>query len=103
MSDREEEKLDAMLRNRRLEPASPDLAQRIVLKAQRRQQNQTIPVWQWIRNLFAEFHLPKPAYVVVSALVLGIVVGFSTPESTAPNDEESASVQSFLYADEAPL
>lgn len=102
MSDRQDEKLEAMLHERRLEPASPDLAQRIVLKAQRLPQKQPLPLWQWIRQLFAEFHLPKPAYVIVSTLVLGIVVGFSTPESTALNDEES-SVQSFLYADEVPL
>ncbi len=63
MSDRQDEKLDAMLRARRVEPASPDLAQRIILKAQSLPQNQTIPLWQWMRQLFAEFHLPRPAYV----------------------------------------
>jgi hypothetical protein len=103
MSDRQDEKLDAMLRARRVEPASRDLAQRIVLKAQSLPQNQTLPLMQWLRQLFAEFHLPKPAYVVVSALVLGIIVGFSTPDRTASKDEESASVQSFLDADEVPL
>jgi hypothetical protein len=92
-----------MLRARQVEPARADLAQRIILKAQSLPQNQTMPVWQWIKQLFAEFHLPKPAYVVVSALVLGIIVGFSTPDRTASKDEESASVQSFLDADEVPL
>ena len=32
MSDKQDEKLDAMLRSRRFESASPDLAQRIILK-----------------------------------------------------------------------
>src|SRR5262245_60887320 len=105
MSDKQDEKLDAMLRARRVEPASPDLAQRIILKAQSLPQNQTLPFQQWLRQLFAEFHLPKPAYVVASALVLGIVVGLSTPDRTASKDkdDDSASVQSFLYADEVPL
>ena len=103
MSDRQDENLDAMLRARRFEPASPDLAQRIILKAQTLPQNQTLPLIPWLRQLFAEFHLPKPAYVVVSALVLGMIVGFSTPNKPASKDEDSASVQSFLYADEVPL
>ena len=103
MSDRQDEKLEAMLRARRVEPASRDLAQRMILKAQRLPQNQMLPLMQWLRQLFAEFHLPKPAYVVVSALVLGMIVGFSTPDRTASRDEDSASVQSFLYADEVPL
>jgi len=103
MSDKQDDKLDAMLRSRRLEGASPDMAQRIILRAQSLPQNRRISPWQWIRQLFAEFHLPKPAYVVASALVLGIIVGASTPDTTVPRDEEPASVQSFLYADEIPL
>ena len=103
MSDKQDEKLDAMLRARRVEPGSRDLAQRIILKAQSLPQNQTLPFAQWLRQLFAEFHLPKPAYVVASALVLGIVVGLNTPDRTASKDDDSASVQSFLYADEVPL
>jgi len=103
MSDKQDEKLDAMLRSRRVESAGRDLAQRITLRSQSLPQNQTLPLIPWLRQLFAEFHLPKPAYVVVSALVLGVIVGFSTPDRTASKDEESASVQSFLYADEVPI
>ena len=103
MSDKQDEKLDAMLRSRRVESAGRDLAQRIILRSQSLPQNQTLPLIPWLRQLFAEFHLPKPAYVVVSALVLGMIVGFSTPDRTASKDEESASVQSFLYADEVPI
>ena len=44
MSDKQDEKLDAMLRARRFEPASRDLAQRIILKAQSLPQNQTLPL-----------------------------------------------------------
>ena len=103
MSDKQDENLDAMLRARRFEPAGRDLAQRIILRSQNLPQNQTLPLIPWLRQMFAEFHLPKPAYVVVSALVLGMIVGFSTPDRTASKDEESASVQSFLYADEVPI
>ena len=55
-----------------------------------------------MRQVFAEFHLPKPGYVLAGALVLGVVVGFSTPQDTGPLAEEN-SVQNFLAADEALL
>jgi hypothetical protein len=104
MSDRLEEKLDDLLRSRRVEPSSPDLAQRIILRAQGLPQNQTISMWQWVRELFAEFHLPRPAYVFACTLILGFVVGFSTPlNTTGADDLDTDQVQGFLYADEAML
>ena len=103
MADNQDTKLDALLRARRVEPASQDLAQRIIRTAQSVPQREALPLLQWLRRLFAEFHLSKPAYVLVSALILGIIVGLSVPEGAGSRDEESASVQSFLYADEVPL
>jgi hypothetical protein len=102
MSDNRDDKLDAMLRSRRLAPASPDLAQRIILKAQELPQGEAHTLGQWIRTLFSEFHLPKPAYVLASALILGVVVGLNAPLDP-PDDSNSVNAQSFLYADEAPL
>jgi hypothetical protein len=104
MNDNRDEKLDNLLRSRRIEPAGSDLPQRIILKARRRPQNKPMPLWQSICDLFGEFHLPKPAYVLASALFLGMVIGFSVPHDTnLPADDGSASVQSFLSADEALL
>jgi hypothetical protein len=104
MSDRQDERLDAMLRSRRVEPASPDLAQRIILKAQGVPQNQTISLWRWVRDLFAEFHLPRPAYVFACTLILGFLVGFNVPLNTnGADDLDTDQVQGFLYADEAML
>jgi hypothetical protein len=54
--------------------------------------------------LFAEFHLPRPAYVFACTLILGFVVGFNTPLSTnGADDLDTDQVQGFLYADEAML
>lgn len=104
MSDKLEEKLETLLRSRRIEPASPDLAQRIILKARQTPQIQNPPFWQSVRELFGEFHLPKPAYVLASALVLGVVIGFNAPqETTLAVDDSGVSIQSFLSADEALL
>jgi len=102
--DQREQKLEAMLQARRFEPASPDLTERIIRKAQHIPQNQTISLSQWVRGLFAEFHLPRPAYVLVSTLIFGFVVGFTIPQYTiTADDTDSISVQSFLYADEDVL
>jgi hypothetical protein len=104
MSDRQDEKLDVMLRSRRVESAGPDLAQRIVLKAKSLPQNQTVPFMQWLKQLFAEFHLPRPAYVFACTLILGFVVGFTVPlNTTTAEDSNTDQVQGFLYADEAIL
>lgn len=104
MSDNRDEKLETLLRSRRVTPARPDLAQRIIFKARQTPQIQTPPFWQSVRDLFGEFHLPKPAYVLASALVFGIVIGFSVPQDTNPAAEDAgASIQSFLSADEALL
>jgi hypothetical protein len=99
--DQKEQKLEAMLQSRRVEPASPDLAERIISKARHLPQQQTISLTQWMKGLFAEFHLPRPAYVMASTLIFGFVVGFTIPQyPTTADDADSLPVQSFLYADE---
>jgi hypothetical protein len=102
--DQKEQKLEAMLQSRRFEPASPDLAERIIRQAQQVPQNQTVALTQWVRGLFAEFRLPRPAYVLVGTLIFGFVVGFTIPQyTTTADDTDLISVQSFLYADEDVL
>jgi hypothetical protein len=103
MSDREDEKLDSMLRSRRFEPAAPDLADRIALRARQIPQIQNITLLQWMRRLCAEFHLPKPGYVLACALILGLVVGLNEPLFSPAEDPDAVQVQSFLYADEGVL
>jgi hypothetical protein len=104
MSEMRDEKLEEMLRTRRIAPPSADLAQRIILKAQATPQIQALPLGQSIRRLFAEFHLPKPAYVLAATLVLGFFLGFNDPFAIAPADGiNTPAAQSFLYADEDDL
>jgi hypothetical protein len=104
MSDQLDKKLDNLLRSRRIEPASPDLAQRIILRARTLPQNTTLPFWQWVSKLFAEFHLPKPAYVLAGALILGMVIGFNAPQDTQDADDDGVlTIQGFLSADEGLL
>jgi hypothetical protein len=106
VNDPRDEKLDRLLHARRVEPASGDLAQRIILRARQTAQNPSLSLWQWLREICLEFHLPKPAYVLASALVFGLVIGFSTPNGSAVSGNDSAadaSVQSVFSPDEALL
>ena len=83
---------------------SHDLASRIILKAQSLPQVQNLSLWNAVRQLFAEFHLPKPGYVLASALVLGMMLGFSTtPENGQTGDASSANAQSYIAGDEGLL
>ena len=106
MDDKHDDKLDLMLHSRRVESPSQDLAGRIIMQARRLPQNQTFSPWQWLRDLCVEFYLPKPAYVVATALILGLAIGFSVPpDRPSANNEISSNItaQSVFAADEALL
>jgi len=104
MSDRYDKGIEGMLRSRRVETPSPDLAARIARKARATPQNPTVNLAEWIQRLFVEFHLPKPAYVLAGALLLGLAAGYGMPtESSAVEETEPAYAQIAVYTDEAPL
>jgi hypothetical protein len=106
MSDNRDEKLDLMLRSRRMESTSADLSQRIILRARELPQKKSLSLWQWLRDACFEFHLPSPTYVVATALIVGMAIGFSVPPDTpSTNNEISSNVtaQSVFSADEALL
>jgi hypothetical protein len=104
MDRNDERKLDSMLRARRTQSASPDLAARIIRRAAARPQVQRFFLWQALRESFRELHLPQPGYVLAVTLVLGMLLGFSTaPQIVPSNDTASASAQSFLADDEGLL
>ena len=73
INDPRDEKLDRLLRMRRVEAVSGDLAQRIILRARETQQNPSLSLWQSVRELCLEFHLPKPAYIWEPACGTGLM------------------------------
>jgi hypothetical protein len=104
MIDHGERKLEDLLSSRHVEPASADLSQRIILKARALPQKKTLPLWRMVGELFSEFHLPQPAYVMAAALLAGVVIGFSTPPTMSLTpDDGGVSIQSLLAADESLL
>lgn len=97
-----QDEFDEMLKARRIE-ASPDLARRIILKAQNTPQLQPFSLGRWIKQTFVELHLPKPAYVLGGMLIVGFVLGSTMPFDTLPDDPDVVQVQSFLDSDEEIL
>ena len=103
MATDQDEKIDEMLKARRIQSASPDLAQRIILKAQTTPQVQVFSLGRWIKQTFAELHLPNPAYVLAGTLMLGFVLGLNVPSDTGTESAEAIQALSFLDSDEGLL
>jgi len=99
-----DQKLDALLKSRRLEAPRPDLAQHIILRSRTIPQKRSVSAWEAIQQVFADFHLVKPAYVLAGTLIIGLLIGFSDPSGLSTStDTDTGPVQSFLYADEGIL
>ena len=99
----QDEKIDEMLKKRRIQAASPDLARRIISKAQMTPQVQVFSLGRWIKQTFAELHLPNPAYVLAGTLIMGFVLGLNVPSDTATESAEATQALSFLDPDEGLL
>ncbi len=102
MGTNQDDRIDEMLKARRTQAASPDLARRIILKAQNTPQIEAFSLGRWIKQTFAELHLPKPAYVLAGTLIMGFVVGLNIPSETATDNADTVQV-SFLDSDEGIL
>jgi len=103
MATHQDEKIDEMLRARRIQAASPNLAQRIILKAQRTPQLQGFSLGRWIKQTFAELHLPNPGYVLAGTLMMGFVLGLNIPSDTATENADTVQALSFVDPDEGLL
>jgi hypothetical protein len=103
MATNQDEKIDEMLKARRTQAASPELAGRIILKARNTPQIQAFSLDRWIKQTFAELHLPKPAYVLAGTLIMGFILGLNIPSETLTDNGDAVEVQSFLDSDEGIL
>lgn len=104
MSEKQDERLESLLRRRHAESPSSNLAERIILRARSLPQQQNVALWPALRQMFAEYHLPKPGYVLAGALILGIVLGFSTaPDNGSQSDTGAIAAQSLIAGDEELL
>jgi hypothetical protein len=80
----DDKKLEALLARQIIEPPSAGLADRIIAAIYPRPVAE--PISATLRRIFAEF-LPRPAYALAAALLLGAVLGFGfTPDASYAQD-----------------
>ena len=99
----EHERFEGVLRTRKYEEPSGNLAQRIISLSLHQDKKSPFSLGLFLSRLFAdEFYLPKPALIVVSilmivALGIGFFIGFSNPTGPVLTDQRQANLQEFLH------
>ncbi|MDA0771563.1 MAG: hypothetical protein O3C63_01335 [Cyanobacteria bacterium] len=88
-----ENHLNQILEQRAIEPASPDLAIRIIDSITTKESWST---WYYRTiDLFCELAFPKPAYAFSFAVVLGFIIGFN--DNLLFTDYSSIDLGEFIY------
>jgi hypothetical protein len=99
----EQKRFERVLKTRKYEEPGGNLAQRIVSLSLRQDKKSTFSLGLFFSRLFAgEFYLSKPAFIVVSilmitALLVGFVIGFSNSTGSTLTDQRQANLQEFLH------
>jgi hypothetical protein len=99
----EQEEFERILKTRKYEEPSSNLAQRIVCLSDPQNIKAPSRLGLFFSGLFADnFYLPNPAFIVVSifmvtALMTGFFIGFSNPTGSTSTDQGQANLQAFLH------
>ena len=99
---KEFEHFEEVLRARGYEEPSQDLAERIITRSAKQEQ-QPIGLGSFIISLLNELRFPRLAVstlsvVILFILILGFAIGFLTPlDSSVMDAQEETNLQSFLY------
>ena len=105
----EYEQFERVLKTRKYEEPSGNLAQRIVSLSLHQEKESQIGLGFFLSRLFAdELYLPKPALILASilmiiALLTGFFIGFSNPSRTVLTDQRQTNLQEFLHYEEGVL
>jgi len=98
----EQERFEGVLKRRKYEEPSDDLAQRIISASFQGNIKSSFSLRLFLSRLFAdEFYFPGPALLVAStlmiaALVIGFVIGFSSSTRAVLSDPRQANLGEFL-------
>jgi len=89
---------EMVLKDRRYEGPSVDLADRIISAASRRKQSTVLSLGEILTKCFVEFRLPQPVVTAAAVLMIGFVIGFMLPERLDLDASGQTDLQEFLYA-----
>lgn len=92
-----EDRLNTMLENRAYEAPRTGFADRIIAATMNMPQVQALSPFAFLKSIFAEFHLPQPAYALAIALVIGVFAGWQSPSPTATADSTTQTKQAYDY------
>lgn len=97
-----EERFEGVLKARRYEKPSGDLAERISSASAYRKRKVRHALAGFFTDLLWEFSLPRPALTAVSvalilALIIGFAIGFSDSTGTMSAEQYQANLEDFLY------
>jgi hypothetical protein len=99
----EYEQLERVLRARKYEEPSDHLEQQIISLSLNQDKKSTFSLSLLLSRLFSdELYLPKPALIIVSilmisALMIGFLIGFSNPSRQVLTEQRQANLQEFLH------
>ncbi len=99
----EQEEFERVLKTRKFEEPSSNLAQRIVSLSVGQDKEASSRLDSFLSKLFAdEFYLPKPVFIVfsifmVTVLLTGFFIGFSNLTGSTSTDRRQANLQAFLH------
>lgn len=104
-NDDNDSELQALLQQRHYESPQPDFAARIIAGAYGLRQKSQVTLLEWLTELLADYHMPRPAFMMSSLLLTGYLLGFSgimdmqggMEDAGVTMEEETSYVQAFLY------
>lgn len=101
---KEDYNLDRLLSKRATPQPGDYLAQRIIGLAAYTKQKSQQGLLSWVNQVFAEFTVLKPAYLLITLLFIGFFTGLLVRSSpTSDLGIYSSDIESFLYNDEVIL
>ena len=97
----DEERFEGVLKTRRYEEPSRDLADRIVAAALPKKKEAQRKLGMFFSEVLREFSLSRRAFAAVSvslifSLIIGFTIGFSNPSGNASAEQTQTSLEDFL-------
>ena len=77
---------EMQLRTRHMEPPSHGFSERIIQAAARTQRAVSFNLYAWLQDVFAEYMLPRPAFVFPAVLLIGMCIGVTTLDGSSANN-----------------